>query len=291
MRGITPAMTREHIEFVQAQYLPWRRIGPGLARADVEYKLLSRDAGSGACTVLLRYPPGWQRLGPEHLAADEEFYVLDGALEMDGRTYRQDCYGFLPAGWTHERMASPCGAVVLAFYDREPLAVAGAGNGAAETSERSLVFLDAANMAWDLSLNDPNLAHLGISRKNLRTDPVTGERTFLSLILPHAFPEKRGGPQEIHPVVEEIYVISGTTTGPQGTMHPGGYVWRPPGIPHGPFGSRWGSVSLIRFVGGKHVNLWTPGDAPFDPEAPYRPVLPRELEHLQGWEWTPPPAW
>lgn len=81
-------------------------------------------------------------------------------------------------------MASPTGAIALAFYDREPLALTGAGDGAAEESWRALPFLDTTQMAWDLSLNDPNLAHLGISRKNLRTDPATGERTFLSLILP-----------------------------------------------------------------------------------------------------------
>lgn len=284
-------MGRDHIEFVQAQYLPWRRIGPGLARPDVEYKLLSRDNESGGCTVLLRYPPGWQRLGAEHLDTDEEFYVLDGALEIDGRRYGQDCYGFLPRGWTRGQTAAPQGCVVLAFYDRDPACLPGPGDGSAEASARAVPFLDAANMAWDLSLNDSNLAHLGISRKNLRTDPETGERTFLSLILPHAFPEKRSGPQEIHPVVEEIYVIEGTTTGPQGTMYPGAYVWRPPGLPHGPFGSRWGSVSLIRFVGGRHVNVWTPEEAPFDPEAPYRPILPPDLAHLARMPWTPPPAY
>lgn len=34
--------------------LPWRRIGPGLARTDADYKLLSRDAERGACTALMR---------------------------------------------------------------------------------------------------------------------------------------------------------------------------------------------------------------------------------------------
>lgn len=284
-------INRNHIEFVQAQFLPWRRIGPGLARPDAEYKLLSRDAASGACTVLLRHPAGWHREGPEHLIADEEFYVLEGALELDGRTYRQDCYAFLPAGWTRRTMRTAGGCVMLAFYDREPAWLAGEGDGSAEQSPRAVPFLDAAQMPWDLSLNDANLAHLGISRKNLRTDPETGERSFLSLILPHAFPEKSRGPQEIHPCVEEIYVIEGTTTGPHGTMYPGAYTWRPPGVPHGPFGSRWGSVSLIRFVGGRHVNVWTPEEAPFDPDAPYRPVLPPSLAHLADSPWTPPPSY
>ena len=96
----TPVLDREHIEFVQAQMLPWLRIGAGLARPDAEIKLLSRDDGDGACSVLLRFPAGWSRGGPEHLLADEEFYVLDGEIELNGQVYGQDAYAFLPAGWS-----------------------------------------------------------------------------------------------------------------------------------------------------------------------------------------------
>lgn len=118
-------LDRPHIEFIQAQMLPWRRIGAGLARPDAEYKMLSRDGGDGACSALMRYPPGWRREGPEHILAAEEFYVLDGAIEIDGCVYREDCYAFLPAGWTRTHMAAPQGCVLLAFYDREPVLRAG----------------------------------------------------------------------------------------------------------------------------------------------------------------------
>lgn len=284
-------LERGHIEFVQAQQLPWRRIGHGLARPDVEYKLLSRDGDDGACSLLMRYPAGWSREGPEHILADEEIFVIEGALEMDGHRYGPDCYGFLPAGWTRHRMAAPTGCVMLAFYNREPELVARAGDGTAEASPRAVPMLDSAVMAWDLTLNDPNLKHLGIGRKNLRTDPETGERTFLSLILPQAAPPGNAGPQEIHPVVEEAYVIGGDLTGPHGTMRPGAYFWRPPGIAHGPFGARWGAIALIRFLGGRHVNQWTTQDTPFSFAAPYDPILPPELAHLAHTPWQPPPAW
>lgn len=282
---------RPHIEFIQAQCLPWRRIGPGLARPDAEYKLLSRDPATGACTALMRYPPGWSREGPEHILADEEFYILDGDLAMDERIYTADCYAFLPAGWTRRSMHSQSGCVLLAFYDREPQLVGSPGDGLAEHSARAIPWLDAAAIPWDMTLNDPNLRHLGIGRKNLRTDPESGERTFLSLILPQAKPPAGKGPQEMHPVVEEAYVIAGSLTGPHGTMHPGAYFWRPPGIAHGPFGARWGAVSLIRFIGGRHVNQWTQAEASFDFAAPYAPVLPDELRHLGAGTWDPPPGY
>jgi Domain of unknown function (DUF4437) len=277
---------RPHIEFVQAQMLPWRRIGAGLARPDAEYKMLSQDRVSGACSALMRYPRGWRREGPEHIAAAEELYVLDGALEIDGQVLARDCYAYLPASWTRTHMAAPDGCVVLAFYDREPDLVAGKG----ECSTGASV-LDAAAMPWDMTLNDPNLRHLGISRKNLRTDAESGERTFLSLILPQSAPADGEGPQELHPVVEEAFLLAGSLAGPQGVMHPGAYFWRPPMIAHGPFGAQWGAVSLIRFVGGRHQNIWTEAKAPFDMHPPYLPVLPPELAHLSGQEWAPPPSY
>ena len=279
---------REHIEFVQSQLLPWMRVGAGLARPDAEYKMLSRDPETGACTALMRYPPGWSREGPEHILADEEFFVIDGCLEMDGERYSADSYAFLPAGWTRRTMASKSGCVLLAFYDREPELV---GHEGECDQRRAVPHLQTRAMDWDMTLNDPNLLHLGISRKDLRADRRTGERTFLSLILPQSEPPDDKGPRESHPVVEECYMIAGSLTGPQGTMHPGSYFWRPPAIPHGPFGSRWGAVSLIRFVGGKHENIWSEDLAGFSFDQPYEPILPKRLEHLRDVPWEAPQSY
>jgi hypothetical protein len=284
-------LSRPHIEFVQAQMLPWRRIGAGLARPDAEYKMLSRDPDTGACSALIRFPPGWHREGPEHLAAAEEFYVLDGQFHMDGTTYDADCYAYLPAQWPRLTMSSTIGCTMLAFYDREPVLRAGAPDLTDELRRTAIPKIDATKLPWDMTLNDPKLRHLGISRKDLRTDSNTGERTFLSLILPQSAPEHGKGPQEMHPCVEEAFVLAGALAGPQGTMYPGAYFWRPAGIPHGPFGAHWGAVSLIRFVGGHHVNEWTRHEIAFDMRPSYRPILPPYLAHLANEPWTPPPSY
>ena len=277
---------RPHIEFIQAQLMPWRRIGQDAARPDAEYKFLSRDEQTGACSAIIRYPPGWQREGDNRIAAAEEFYVLDGTLLVDDMVFGHDTYGYFPADYRHGRMAAPDGAVVLTFLDRQPTPITGADDASGEA-----IRIDALHMPWDMTLNDPKLAHLGISRKDLRTDPVTGERTFLSMILPHSEPPGLEGPQESHPIVEEAYVISGSLTGPHGTMAPGAYFWRPAGVPHGPFGTRWGCVALVRFVGGKHVNEWSATNAPFSFGAPYDPILPPELSAFAYAPWTPPPRY
>lgn len=284
-------LDRDHIEFVQAQMLPWQRIGPGRARPDAEYKFLSRDERTGACTTLIRYPPGWRRLGPEYLTADEEFYVLDGTIRFDSQDFTPDTYGFFPAGYGHGEIASETGCVVLTCFSAQPDAVSGEAAHADEARERAVPFLDVLHMPWDMTLNDPKLRHLGISRKDLRQDPVTGERTFLSMILPHSEPPGSKGPQESHPVVEEAYIVSGSLVGPQGEMFPGAYFWRPAGIPHGPFGTRWGCVALIRFLGGQHVNVWSEAEAGFSFDAPYDPVLPEALAHCGRTAWQPGPRY
>ena len=281
--------SRPHIEFIQSQCLPWSPAPRGIPGA--EGKILSRADRGGACSLLLRYPPGWQRDLTEYSPADEEFYVLEGRIEIDSQIFGADSYAFRPAGFTRRSIQSPEGCVMLAFYSREPVWLSGPGNGAAERSPRSVGFLDTATMPWDMTLNDPRLAHLGISRKNLRTDPDTGERTFLSLVLPQSAPLGGAGPQEMHPVVEEAYVIAGALCGPHGTMNPGAYFLRPPGIAHGPFGSRVGSMSLIRFVGGRHVNEWTTTEKPFDFAASYDPVLPPNLANLAHECCAPVTAW
>jgi len=271
--------------------LPWQRIGPGRARPDAEYKYLSRDPDTGACSTLIRYPAGWYREGPEYLDADEEFYVLDGEIGFGDQLFGPDSYAYFPAGFSHDRLYSPKGAVVLSLFSAEPVAYGGRSADDERARSRATPYLDVLRMPWDMTLNDEKLRHLGISRKDLRKDETTGERTFLSMILPHSEPPGARGPRESHPVVEEAYVIAGSLVGPQGEMFPGSYFWRPPGIAHGPFGTRWGCVALIRFLGGEHVNEWSPDEAPFSFDAPYDPVLPEEHEHLKKSPWIPAPRY
>jgi hypothetical protein len=50
-------------------------------------------------------------------------------------------------------------------------------------------------------------------------------------------------------------------------------------------------VCLMRFVGGRHVNIWTEQEAGFDFAAPYKPDLPPRLAHLADVPWVPQPAY
>ena len=90
-------MTRPHVEFIQSQALEWQPTAlPHLA--GTQCKVLSRDAESGACSLLLRCPEGWQLDGDWALDSEEEFLVLDGELAIGSARYSQDCYALLPSG-------------------------------------------------------------------------------------------------------------------------------------------------------------------------------------------------
>ncbi|MFZ9585911.1 MAG: hypothetical protein ACO280_13305, partial [Pseudohongiellaceae bacterium] len=67
----------------------------------------------------------------------------------------------------------------------------------------------------------------------------------------------------VHAAVEESFLLSGEVDTPRGTMRSGAYVWRAPGQPRGPYGSRTGYQLLIRSKGGALATT-----ASGSPEAP-----------------------
>lgn len=56
------SMTRDYIECIQSQQLPWQPAPPQFGGA--EWKRLSHDPENGACTALLRWRPGRAALPP-----------------------------------------------------------------------------------------------------------------------------------------------------------------------------------------------------------------------------------
>ena len=266
-------MTRPHIEFVHAQRLAWQ---PFAARPGVTMKLLSEDTGTGALSAILRYPPGWSAV-PGTLGMDEEFLVLDGALHHGGTEYGPDCYAFWPGGYTRGPVSAPGGATVLTF-----LSAPVTGFDPARVTER----ISLRDGEWKADLAAMGLevmaAHARIRR--LRSDPVTGEITYVTAVMPY-FQESQ---PERHPVIQEIFVLAGEVAGPQGTMRAGSYVWRPENKTHGPYGSTTGAVFLFRSHGGPQSTEHDP-PAPFDFDPPHRPVLPDAL-HGPGGTALPAPA-
>lgn len=268
-------MARAHVEFIQAQAVPWTQGYPGGQRDDVESKVLSYDPDNGAATAILRYPAGWRRDRPEVFGCDEEFFVLDGALTINGQRYHPHSYGYFPAGYPRQGAISEAGAVLLTFFEG-PAETAKPGQGF--RIDGGLVpFIDTLSMPWAPVTHDPKVP-VGLMTKTLRIDPDTKERTWMNARLPGGVRDGFLGAQEYHPVVEEVFLLAGDLFLERGVLQAGGYFWRPPPIKHGPFGTRAGLMMIARTKGGPLVNHWTEEKYPFTFTPPHKVDLPPELQ-------------
>jgi hypothetical protein len=276
-------MSRPHIEWIQAQALPWQNDAIA-ARGGAEAKILSRDAASGALSCILRYPAGYAR-GAEFLAADEEFWVLEGGITVDGVEYGEHCYAHLPRDMPRNGFASPHGAAVLTFFSADPVASPN-GAGRAFDARRLVRRLAATDNVWDGDFAAMGLESMRSTARmrRLRTDPDTGEITYLTATI--AF--RQGERSERHPVVQEFFLISGELAGDFGTMQAGAYCWRPPMVKHAPYGSPTGTLLLFRSIGGPQTTEWEDPDQPFTWHPDHKPVLPPELAPLMAKPWPRP---
>ncbi|MCB2106860.1 MAG: DUF4437 domain-containing protein [Rhodobacteraceae bacterium] len=263
-------MARPHVEFIQSQIIPFESGLYGGARPGIACRTLSRDNESGAASTILKYPPGWRQDGAQVLAADEELFVLEGALEINGRVYGKHAYAHLPVGYPRASMASPQGAVALTFFSAEPRASSTPASPSFD-ARRLVEYIDTRTMPGETGkrkhMNSGDWDPSGTIHKSLFVDPDTGERTWLIGMMPYWSTNRA----EIHPVVEEEFAILGDICFPLGVMRPGGYFWRPPGIQHGPFATWGGTLHLCRCRGGPFATTWVETDGP-DWTPPYEPI-------------------
>lgn len=271
-------MPRPHTLFIQAQQIPWRNGYWNGFRPELQSRTLSVEEDGSAATVLVRFPPGWSAAGAECLPCLEEFLVLDGALRINDIEYRRQHYAALPAWYPRQAQSSPAGAVILAMLHGRPDPL----------PEAALAFdpallvshVDPLAMDWDPGLVDPQLAP-GVAIKPLRTDPYSGETTFLYMSPPHRVPPGMAKPQWTHSMVEELYTLQGEYVWADcGRMGPGGYAWWRENIYHGPAGSDTGYLLLVRTIGGPLDNHFASEPRPFQWDPPYRPSLPPGLSEL-----------
>lgn len=273
-------MARPHILFVQAQSLPWSASGFANLGVLVDVKALSRDSDTGAVTEIMRLSAGMRIPGPVHFECAFEFYVLDGSFTVGDTTYSKDSYAYLPAGYVWSAMESASGAIILAMFSAAPRLTR--GESASFDARKLIKHLNAYQMDWKTgaegSVTGKPLSPT-IFTKKLRVDPDTQEQTFLYAALPHHPPPKIMPGKFTHPMIEEIFVLSGDYVfGDAGKMGPGAYCWWRENEWHGPAGSETGYNLLIRVHGGPLVNKFGTDPSPFSYTPVHRPSLPAKLK-------------
>lgn len=265
-------MARPHIEFLQSQSLSWRTDRLQDIRGGVEVKVLSEDPKDGACSLLVKYPPGFSAPSSA-LTVDDELLVIEGSLSIGAAEYGEFTYAHIPSGYEPGEWTSRAGAIVLEFFsarparDPEPISY----------DERRLVLHKSGYQVPYTGNFHPQFPP-GAGRKMLYLDPITQDATWLLGTLPLRWAER----SEVHVTVEEMYLLGGEVHGDRGIMRPGAYFWRPPEVPHGPYGTQTGNLYFFRTKGGNLSTHYVDPVKPFRWWPEYDPILPPELESLRG---------
>lgn len=268
-------MPRPHCMFIQAQDVPWKK-GIYAGWDEIETKVLSEDPETGAATLIAKYPPGWSVPTPCYVSCHVEMLVLDGEVEINGKTYGPYSYAFIPAGYSYALANSPKGVVALTTISATPELIEGPTPEGIYDEALLVEQIDPARDGLEGWTENPYTRYLpGTGVRPLRQDPYTGEISILYSALPFRYMEK----QWTHPTVQEMFVLSGEyAINDVGVMCPGSYAWWEPGNLHGPYGSHTGFMMFIRTVGGALANEFGEEGLAVDYDAPYKPVVSDELK-------------
>jgi len=88
--------------------------------ANLPLDLVRLDSPADRFSILGRFPAGFERTVPGGYAAAEEFLVLDGELELEGRLLGRGDLTVVPAGYPRTGMRSERGCLVLAWFGGLP---------------------------------------------------------------------------------------------------------------------------------------------------------------------------
>ena len=251
-------MARPHIEpFIDRDVAFKKMRLPGFSPG-MSYKMLSMDNETGACTMTTQLDSGYSQ-PPGFSWSEWEMIVIEGELQLAGRTARKGHYFYVPAGYAMPAISSEKGALALMMFN---------------TGEPSLVEatdhhpLCQTNLYHDVdsfmdipwgpgNVVKPSVAS-GVMIKLLNFNPISYAMTFLYCMTPAFFQDNIS----YHDCAEESYHLWGTSWMMQfGEVPTGGYFWRPAYINHGAFASEFGCIALGR-VDSKlfnyfHYNPWS----------------------------------
>lgn len=214
---------------------------------------LSVDEEDGSASLRIDFLSDFGRPAGYH-AADTEWFVLEGEIEVGGRRLGKGGYVHAPRDVVMPWVKASEGTRILLYREF--------GDWAFEASERNgpnareeLIVLDTEAIPWEpVQIAGPPT---GLHIKMLHRNPETG---FYSRLI-WAQPGWTDHRLAHHPVYEEAYTLNGSMVYNYGDLTPGTYFFRPPWVKHGHFISHEpdGCAWLIR-SDGDLVNLYTTND-------------------------------
>jgi hypothetical protein len=250
-------MARPHIEPFVDTTVPFKKMTlPGFPKG-MQYKMLSLDTDTGACSMTVMFEPGYE-LPPGMSYTELELFVMKGYIEMDGKQHGPGTYICLPAGVHLPAMKMPRGIMGLMFYNHgEPSFVESDADHPLAERDKLINVNAYEDMQWTSTNFFPATAP-GCLVKIVKFDERTQAFTFLYCMTPNFWQDNIS----YHDCVEEAYHIWGSSWMMQfGDLPTGGYFYRPPYINHGAFRCKLGTLAIGRtdsqLYNHFHFNPWT----------------------------------
>lgn len=234
---------RPHVELILEDDYVWHPAELPHAQGEAVQRNLSVDEEDGSASLRVDFRSELTRPAGRH-AADTEWYVLEGEVEVGGRALGPRGYVYAARGAVLPEVRAAAGTRILLFREYGDWGFEPADESLPDVTE-DVIVLDSDELEWqDAATDDPRP---GIKLKLLHRNPETGFYSRLVWCLP-GWADQR---LEHHPCTEEIYQLSGRMTHNYGETVPRSYTFRPPWIKHGDFRShpQEGSVAFIRSDG------------------------------------------
>jgi hypothetical protein len=224
---------RPNVDFIQSQDVPWTSVPEDEFGSGGVQRILSRDAGDGAVTSIVRFRDPISGL----LAAGGDVFVLEGHGTLNGNVVRASDYAFLRPGTVLDwrptsRTSVYFGSFGTPFLEPPP-----------SDPRLAIPLVATERLAWvPAGWAEEGTLEPGAAMKWLRREGPG------LVLLAAMLPGWRSEQEEAHPIHEESFKLHGDIVmGTRGVMGPGAYFYRGPDVIHGPLYTRTGTMSLIRW--------------------------------------------
>ncbi|MDP6435858.1 MAG: DUF4437 domain-containing protein [Gammaproteobacteria bacterium] len=275
-------MARKHIEPFVDREVPFKKMTlPGFKKG-MNYKMLSIDEDTGACTMTVRFDKGY-KLPPGMSYTEYEMVIMKGSIKYGGDVCNAGYYLRVPAGVHMPAMSVPRGAEVLLMYNfAEPSFVESDEDHRLAMRDQLTIVDSYEDLQWMPTSGAiyPAVAP-GCLLKILKYDPLTEALSFLYCMTPKFWQDNIS----YHDCAEEAYHIWGTSWMMQfGDLPTGGYFFRPPWINHGAFRSELGILAFGRTDSKLHNYFhWNPWTSPEENRERAVAQLARTKPDLFNW--------
>ena len=276
-------MARKHIEPFVDRDVDFKRLDLKGIPSGYNYKMLSIDDDTGACTMTVQWDAGYKQ-PPSVSYSDLEIFMMEGEMKVGDKVCRKGEFFFVPRGVSLPAFSTEKGCLALVMYnDTEPEIIESDEDMNGADREGLIQLSTYDEMPWQVPTLFPQTAS-GCLLKLLRFDEKTHAMTFLYTMTP-------GFQQDnisYHDCAEEAYHVWGTSWMMQfGDLPTGGYFWRPAYVNHGSFYSEQGILGFGRTDGELHNHFhYNPYSTPEENADRAAARLIRQKPELNKWMQT-----